>query len=63
MLTPEVSRPLNICGKQASRPGGLYAIGYPATAIQPYFSSNIYSDFNDPANGAYWDWSKRNIVQ
>jgi hypothetical protein len=42
-------------------PGGLYAIGYPATAIQPYFSSNIYSDFNDRANGAYWDWSKQNM--
>ncbi len=37
--------------------GGLYAIGYPTTAVQPYFSANIYSDFHD---GAYWDWSKRN---
>jgi len=39
--------------------GGLYAIGYPATAIQPYFPANIYSDFHQ---GAYWDWSKRNTA-
>ncbi len=46
--------------KQTGLPGGgLYAIGYPTTAIQPYFSSNIYSDFHD---GAYWDWSKRNTA-
>ena len=43
-------------------PGGLYAIGYPTTAIQPYFPANIYSDFHQPANGAYWDWSKRNTA-
>jgi hypothetical protein len=40
-------------------PGGLYAIGYPSTAIQPYFSANIYSDFH---GGAYWDWSRRNTA-
>lgn len=39
--------------------GGLYAIGYPTTAIQPYFPANIYSDFH---GGAYWDWSKRNTA-
>jgi hypothetical protein len=38
----------------------LYAIGYPTTALQPYFSSNIYSDFNNGSPAAYWDWSKRN---
>ena len=37
--------------------GGLYAIGYPSTAIQPYFPANIYSNFH---SGAYWDWSKQN---
>jgi hypothetical protein len=37
--------------------GGLYAIGYPTTALQPYFPANIYSDFH---GGAYWDWSKQN---
>jgi len=37
--------------------GGLYAIGYSTTAIQPYFRSNIFSDFDDHG---YWDWSKRN---
>jgi hypothetical protein len=42
--------------------GGFYAIGYPATALQPYFPQNIYSDFQDEANGAYWDWSKRNTA-
>ncbi len=40
-------------------PGGLYAIGYPSVAIQPYFPANIYSDYHD---GAYWDWSKRNTA-
>jgi len=40
-------------------PGGLYAIGYPTTALQPYFPANIYSDFH---GGAYWDWSKRNTA-
>jgi hypothetical protein len=40
-------------------PGGLYAIGYPTTAVQPYFPANIYSDFH---GGAYWDWSKRNTA-
>jgi hypothetical protein len=43
-------------------PGGLYAVGYPATALQPYFSSNIYSDFHDGSNQGYWDWSKRNTA-
>lgn len=40
--------------------GGLYAIGYPTVAVQPYFPSNIYSDYR---GGAYWDWSKRNTAQ
>jgi hypothetical protein len=40
--------------------GGLYGIGYSSTAIQPYFSSNLYSDFNGGGHAAYWDWSKRN---
>ncbi len=40
--------------------GGLYAIGYPTLALQPYFASNIYSDFNGHKPKAYWDWSKRN---
>jgi hypothetical protein len=41
-------------------PGGLYAVGYSSTALQPYFPQNIYSDFDNAANGGYWDWSKRN---
>jgi hypothetical protein len=40
-------------------PGGLYAIGYPSVAIQPYFPANIYSDYR---GGTYWDWSKRNTA-
>jgi hypothetical protein len=39
--------------------GGLYAIGYPTVAVQPYFPANLYSDFH---HGAYWDWSKRNTA-
>lgn len=38
---------------------GVYAAGYPSVAIQPYFHSNIYSDFH---GGAYWDWSRRNTA-
>lgn len=38
---------------------GVYAVGYPSVAIQPYFRSNIYSDFRE---GGYWDWSKRNTA-
>jgi hypothetical protein len=46
--------------RQAGLPaGGLYAIGYPSVAIQPYFPANIYSDY---PGGAYWDWSKRNTA-
>ncbi len=46
--------------QQAGVPtGGLYAIGYSSTAIQPYFPSNIYSDYH---GGAYWDWSRRNTA-
>ncbi len=37
--------------------GGLYAIGYPTVAVQPYFPANIYSNYH---GGGYWDWSKRN---
>jgi hypothetical protein len=40
-------------------PGGLYAIGYPTAAVQPYFPKNIYSNFR---GGAYWDWSKGNTA-
>jgi hypothetical protein len=43
-------------------PGGLYAVGYPTTALQPYFPSNIYSDFHEGGKAAYWDWSKRNTA-
>jgi hypothetical protein len=38
----------------------LYAIGYPTTALEPYFAANIYSDFHNGSPIAYWDWSKRN---
>jgi hypothetical protein len=45
-----------------SPPGGLYAIGYSSTALQPYFSANIFSNFHDGARPAYWDWSKQNTA-
>jgi hypothetical protein len=41
-------------------PGGLYALGYHCTALQPYFSRNLFSDFQDGSPIAYWDWSNRN---
>jgi len=40
-------------------PGEIYAIGYSTVAVQPYFPSNIYSDYQ---TGAYWDWSRRNTA-
>jgi hypothetical protein len=43
-------------------PGGLYATGYSSTALQPYFSTNIYSDFDQGGPQAYWDWSKQNTA-
>jgi hypothetical protein len=41
---------------------GIYAIGYSATALQPYFPANIYSNFHGGAKTAYWDWSERNTA-
>jgi hypothetical protein len=34
----------------------LYGIGYACVAIQPYFSSNIFANWNT----SFWDWSSRN---
>ncbi len=42
--------------------GGIYAVGYSATALQPYFPANIYSNFHDGAKQGYWDWSKQNTA-
>jgi hypothetical protein len=49
-------------GQSGYPSGGLYAIGYSTTALQPYFSANIYSDFHDGAQPAYWDWSQQNTA-
>jgi hypothetical protein len=49
-------------GQSGYPSSGLYAIGYSATALQPYFRQNIYSDFHDGAEPAYWDWSKQNTA-
>jgi hypothetical protein len=46
----------------SSPPGGLYAVGYSSTALQPYFSANMYSNFHGGARPAYWDWSKQNTA-
>jgi len=49
--------------RQAGLPrGGIYAVGYPSTALQPYFSANLYSDFHNGGHAAYWDWSKQNTA-
>ncbi len=37
---------------------GIYAVGFPSVAVQPYFRSNIYSDYRH----GYWDWSSRNTA-
>lgn len=39
-----------------------YAIGYACVAIQPYFSRNIFINWNDRRTEAYWDWSNHNHV-
>lgn len=36
----------------------LDAIGYACVAIQPYFASNIFANWNDGRAPAYWGWSK-----
>ncbi len=38
----------------------MYAIGYPCTAIQPYFDRNVFYNLNGGKRIAYWDWSNRN---
>ena len=40
----------------------LFGIGFACVAIQPYFSRNIFSNWNDGHPAAYWDWSTRNHV-
>jgi hypothetical protein len=40
--------------------GGLYAIGYSTTALQPYFPANIYSNTQGGSRNGYWDWSNKN---
>jgi hypothetical protein len=40
----------------------VYAVGYPTTALQPYFPANLYSNINQGSRQAYWDWSKRNTA-
>ena len=47
-------RELDLTGRK------LDAIGYACTAIQPYFSRNIFSNVNVGRPEAYWDWTRRN---
>jgi hypothetical protein len=44
-------------GSSGAAGGGIYAVGFSTTAIQPYFASNIFSNFRE---GSFWDWSHRN---
>jgi len=48
--------------QQPPSPGGLYATGYRSTALQPYFSANLFSNFHAGGKAAYWDWSNRNTA-
>lgn len=47
-------------GPTGAPAGGLYAVGYPTTAIQPYFASDIYSSMPADTRHAFWEWSTRN---
>ncbi len=37
----------------------LYGLGFVSTAVQPYFTHNVFRNFNG-GGPAYWDWSTRN---
>lgn len=47
-------------GPTGAPAGGLYAVEYPTTAIEPYFTSDIYSVMPGDTRHAFWEWSTRN---
>lgn len=40
--------------------GIIYGAGYEATSIQPYFPKNIFHNYHDGHNPAFWLWSTAN---
>jgi hypothetical protein len=40
----------------------IYATGYWAFAIQPYFAHNLFDNYRARAGPAHWDWSTRNPI-
>lgn len=38
--------------------GTVWALGFHATGIQPYFDRNIFDNYNDGGEQAYWHWSR-----
>ena len=40
----------------------IYATGYFAFAIQPYFQVNLFDNYRARAGPAYWDWSTHNPI-
>jgi hypothetical protein len=40
----------------------IFAAGYPAFSIQPYFGKNLFSNYGSPATPAFWQWRDANTV-
>jgi hypothetical protein len=38
----------------------IYATSFHSISILPYFSHNVFSDYQTKTGGAFWDWSKHN---
>ncbi len=45
---------------QGLQNGVIYGAGYEATSIQPYFATNIFRNYRDGRNPAFWLWSTAN---
>lgn len=38
--------------------GTVWALGFHAIGIQPYFDHNIFANYNDGGDAAYWHWAR-----
>jgi hypothetical protein len=41
----------------------IYATGFHSIAILPYFDRNIFANYQPRHAGAFWDWSRQNMLQ
>jgi hypothetical protein len=46
--------------RREPRPSSIYASGFHSIAILPYFSYNIFSNYEQRYAAAFWDWSLQN---